>query len=88
MPEIRNQTLTGDQTLDANVYIDCVFENARMNYHGGVPPGFENCSFKASRFSFHGPAAYTLGFLKAMAPARTGMRPMVLNLLPELEIRD
>jgi hypothetical protein len=84
MAEFRDQTLSGELTIDDNVYIDCAFLNARLNYHGGLPPGFDNCTFNASSFSFHGPAAYTLGFLKSMAPAATGMRGMVEGLLPEL----
>ena len=84
MADIRNQTLSGDQIVDDNVYIDCTFENARLIYEGGVPPGFDNCAFKASHFRFQGPAGYTLSILKTMAPARTGMREMVLGLLPEL----
>jgi hypothetical protein len=84
MAEIRNQTLSGDQMIDGNTYIDCTFDNARLIYEGGAAPGFGNCMFKASHFRFQGPAGQTLTFLKAMAPARTGMREMVLGLLPEL----
>jgi hypothetical protein len=85
MAEIRNETLTGELYLDGNVYIDCDFQNARMVFTGGgLPPAFENCRFDNSDFVFDGAAGRTLGFLKAMAPARTNMRYVVLGLLPEL----
>jgi hypothetical protein len=84
MAEIRNQTLSGDQLIDGNTYIDCTFDGARLIYEGGLPPGFLNTSFQNSNFRFQGAAGNTLTFLKAMAPARTGMRHMVQGLLPEL----
>lgn len=84
MADIRNQTLSGDQIIDGNNYIDCTFDGARLIYEGGMPPGFQNTRFDNSQFRFQGPAGYTLAFLKAMSPAQTGMRHMVQGLLPEL----
>lgn len=88
MAEIRNQTLSGDQLVDGNTYIDCVFNDARLIYEGGVPPGFSNSTFTESNFVFQEAAGRTLAFLRAMAPARTNMRPVVLGLLPELELKN
>lgn len=84
MAEFRDQTLTGVQILDGNIYIKCEFTNARLVYQGGAAPGFDSCAFEDTEFVFDGPAARTLGFLKAMAPANTNMRHIVLGLLPEL----
>jgi hypothetical protein len=86
MAEIRDQTLSGVQTLDGNTYINCQFKNARLIYLGGIPPGFGNCAFEDSEFMFDGAAGRTLGFLRAMAPATTNMRHIVLGLLPELGV--
>ncbi|HWW12733.1 MAG TPA: hypothetical protein VN018_09460 [Brevundimonas sp.] len=84
MAEFRDQTLTGVQALDGNTYINCTFSNARLVYKGGFPPGFGNCAFEDTEFVFDDAAGRTLGFLKAMAPATTNMRHIVLGLLPEL----
>lgn len=84
MAEVRDQTLSGDQQIDAQVYINCQFEKARLIYEGGVPPGFNNCGFNETNFVFQGPAGYTLSFLRAMAPRATNMRGIVMGLLPEL----
>lgn len=84
MAEIRDQTLSGAQTLDGNTYVNCEFNNARLVYKGGLPPSFSNCAFSDSEFVFDEAAGRTLGFLKAMAPASTNMRHVVLGLLPEL----
>lgn len=86
MAEIRDQTLTGEQTLDGNTYINCQFNSARLVFQGGPPPGFVNCTFGETEFVFDGAAGRTLGFLKAMAPATTNMRHIVLGLLPELGV--
>lgn len=85
MAEIRNQVVTGEQSIDGHLFIDCKFENARLIYQGGPPPGFTNCTFDETNFAFDGAAGRTLSFLKAMAPARTNMREIVLGLLPELK---
>lgn len=84
MAEYRNQTLTDEIEVDGHVYVDCRFRRARLNYRGGEPPRFDNCAFEDSRFSFHDQAAQTLTFLRAMAPGRTGLRPVVLGMIPEL----
>ncbi|WP_291832302.1 hypothetical protein [Brevundimonas sp.] len=86
MAEIRDQTLTGAQTLDGNTYINCQFSNARLTFQGGQPPGFVNCTFEDTEFVFDGAAGRTMAFLKAMAPASTNMRHIVLGLLPELGV--
>lgn len=87
MAEIRNQTLSGDMFVDGNTYFDCLFNGARLIYEGGVPPGFSNCTFTDSNFAFQEAAGRTLAFLRAMSPVATNMRPVVLGLLPELDLK-
>jgi hypothetical protein len=80
----KDQTLTGEITLDANQFESVRFENARLIYAGGVPPSFNNVTFTDTTVDFRGPANATLNFLRSMAPEATGMREVVLGLLPEL----
>ncbi|WP_439473232.1 hypothetical protein [Brevundimonas sp.] len=84
MAEFRDQTLTGVQTLDDNIYIRCEFINARLVYQGGAAPGFDSCTFEDAEFVFEGAAARTLGFLRGMSSADTNMRDIVLGFLPGL----
>lgn len=84
MSETRDQTLTGEVPLDGRTFRDCVFVDATLLFDGGTPPNFVNCRFERSRFGFGGPAQNTVNFLRAMAPARTGMRMFVQGLIPEL----
>lgn len=85
MAEVRDQTLSGDLDIDGQIYIGCTFQDARLVYEGGVPPGFDNCRFHDSNFVFQGAAGHTLNFLRAMAPRATNMREVVLGLIPELQ---
>ena len=84
MAEFKDQILTGDVALDGNTFVNIQFKDAVLNYSGGVPPGFDNCAFDTTSFSFGDAAANTLHFLRAMAPEGTNMRSVVLGLIPEL----
>lgn len=84
MPEVRDQTLSGDLQVEGQNYINCQFSGARLIYRGGTPPGFANCAFDDSNFVFEGAAGQTLNFLRIMAPKATNMREVVLGLIPEL----
>lgn len=88
MAEIRNQTLTGETVIDGNVYISCDFDGARLIFEGGLPPAFTDCRFSDTDFVLQEAAGRTIAFLRAMAPARTGMRHIVAGLLPELGVTD
>lgn len=83
--EFKDQTLTGEVTLDGNVFINVDFKDAELNYSGGVPPRFDNCRFTNATFNLGGAAGSTVNFLRSMAPASTNMRFVVLGLLPELQ---
>lgn len=74
----------GRLQIDGTQYQDIAFSNAELIYGGGDPPGFANCTFDATTFTFTDSAAATLVFLRSMAPTQTGMRGIVLGLLPEL----
>ena len=87
MAETRDQTITGAFTIDGNTYVNIDFHGAELRYGGGVAPTFDNCRFNEARFTFRDEAANTLGFLRAMAPASTNMRGLVLGLIPELTQR-
>ena len=85
MAEFKDQTLTGEVALDGNVFINIDFNDAVLTYDGGLPPGFDNCRFNQSSFTFRETAGNTLLFLRAMAPETTNMRSVVLGLIPELQ---
>lgn len=84
MARYDNQTLSGDVTLDGNVYADCEFLKARMIYNGGTPPQFINTRFTESHFAFDKAAGNTVSFLRAMLPPQSNMRQVVFGLMPEL----
>lgn len=85
MAEFKDQILTGGVTLDGNVFVNVDFNNAVLNYDGGVPPGFDNCRFNGATFNLGSGAGNTILFLRAMAPEATNMRSVVLGLIPELQ---
>ena len=85
MAEFKNQTLSGEITLDGNTFLNIDFNDAVLTYDGGPPPSFSNCRFNTARFTFRESASNTLMFLRAMAPAETNMRSIVLGLMPELQ---
>lgn len=84
MAETKDQTITGSVSLDGNIFRNIDFRDCQLVYQGGIPPQFDNCRFDTASFTFQGPAGATLAFLRAMAPAETNMRPVVLGLIPEL----
>ena len=81
----QDTTIDGTVSLDGETFKNVLFHGAKMTYAGGPPPSFDNCRFDQATFSFDGPAGNTLAFLKAMAPANTNMRDVVLALIPELK---
>ena len=83
--EFKDQTLTGAVTLDENVFINIDFNDAVLNYDGGVPPDFDNCRFNNATFNLGSAAGNTINFLRAMSPSATNMRSVVLGLIPELQ---
>lgn len=85
MTEFQNQTLSGEVALDGHVFRNVDFNDAVLTYDGGVPPTFDDCRFNNASFTFREHAANTLIFLRAMAPASTGMRAIVDGLMPELK---
>lgn len=84
MAEYKDQTLSGVIALDSNSFDNIDFKDAELTYDGGRPPAFNNCRFDNARFTFRESAGNTLMFLRAMAPANTNMRQVVLGLMPEL----
>lgn len=82
--EYKDQTLSGVVALDSNSFDNIDFKDAGLTYDGGRPPAFNNCRFDNARFTFRKSAGNTLLFLRAMAPAETNMRDVVLGLMPEL----
>ena len=79
------ETIVSDRVnVDGKTFTDVNFDGATLVYGGGTPPSFNNCRFNTASFTFEGAAGNTLAFLKAMAPAHTNMRGVVLGLIPEL----
>jgi hypothetical protein len=78
------QTFTGQRiVIDGHRYENCTFKNCDVVFQGGPPPNFLNCHFDAPQFSFDGPAASTVLFIRSLI-ADPGMAPVIRDLLPEL----
>jgi hypothetical protein len=52
--------------LDDNEFHHCNFEDCNLIYSGGKPPSLNGCSFSKVRWSFTGPAADTVAFMRAL----------------------
>lgn len=62
-----SETLTHDTVhLDGNSYINCVFEDCRLIYSGGVHPVFQGNSIERCTWTFEGSASRTLAFLRLL----------------------
>ena len=85
MADHKNETLSGNITVDGKVFDNVTFREATILYDGGIPPHFLNCAFEATSFNFREQAANTIIFLRAMAPASSGMRSIVEGLVPEMK---
>lgn len=83
MSETERQIMQGRIKLDGKTFKDVAFEKAQLVYEGGIAPNFINCTFNETGFTFDGAAGNTVNFLRAMLPANTNMRPVVLGLMPE-----
>lgn len=78
------QAFNGQRIVaDGNQYERCSFKDCDIVHQGGTSPSFSNCSFDNPRFSFDGPAANTVMFIRALA-SDPGMDPVVQDLLPEM----
>ncbi len=81
----KDKTMTGPVDLDGGHFENIKFTNAQLFYSGGQPPQFVNCAFDTVAFELRGPAHRTLGFLRSMAPAETGMREVFYGMIPEIK---
>jgi len=52
--------------IDGRRFIDCTFERCKLEYAGGPPPVFENCTLIDTTWWFAESAGNTIGFLQAM----------------------
>lgn len=69
LPEIRGKTFTSQKLkLDGTNYVECTFKGCELVYEGGGQMGLNGCNFDnehgINTFSFDGPAANTVEFLK------------------------
>jgi hypothetical protein len=80
-----DKTFTGASVeLDNHEFRNCTFRDCKLVYAGGPPPTLDTCDFGNSQFNFHGPAANTIAFLKAMTTPRSGMQLLVREIFPAL----
>jgi hypothetical protein len=80
----KDQTLSGDLTLDGNRFENIHFARARLIYAGGPPPELRNVSFLETSIDFQGPANATVVFLRSLAQPNSPLRQVAQGLLPEL----
>lgn len=85
MADHKDETLTGRVQLDGKVFENVTFKGAQLFYSGGVMPSFKSCNFDKADVIFNESAGNTLTFLRAMAPASTGLRSIVEGLFPEMK---
>lgn len=85
MSESTRKTMQGRINLDGKTFADVAFHNAELVYDGGAMPTFQNCTFTDTRFTLQNAASNTVLFLRSMLPAQTGMRQVVLGLMPEFQ---
>lgn len=58
--------------LDGQTFKDCKFDNCVLEFSATSPVSLVGCTFNDVRWVFEGPAALTIGFLKALY---SGMGP-------------
>jgi len=81
----RNTFNNATATLDGNEFINCIFQNSELVYEGGTLPTLSNNSFQGQvRVTFHGSAANTIAFLKALAKPGSGFQNAVKEMFPEI----
>lgn len=74
----------GRVPVDGHQFVACTFEKVALVYSGGPPPSFRGCIFRDWRFTFEGPAANTVNFLRAMAPKTSGLSDVIRQTFPDL----
>ena len=63
----QQQTFRGVRVeLDFNRYEKCVFQACQIVYRGYSDPDFYECRFENCDYTFEGPAASMIAFLKSM----------------------
>ncbi len=68
--------------IDGKHYINCIFERCRMEYAGGPPPVFDNCTLTDSGWWFDESAGNTIVFLQSMFNTfGKGGKDMVMQML-------
>ena len=62
-----NITFKGKKiVLDGGSFYNCEFDRCILVFNGLLPVTLEGCSFNDCSWEFRGPAANTLGFMKAL----------------------
>ncbi|HTU13226.1 MAG TPA: hypothetical protein VMG08_20220 [Allosphingosinicella sp.] len=64
LKEVRDQVFKEAVDVDDTHFINCVFDAAQLRYGGGQRPNFENCTFTAVGWLFHGAALRTIQLLQ------------------------
>lgn len=68
-------------SLDGNYYQDCTFQNCVLEFGGTAEVGLVNNRIIDCQWSFVGPAANTIGFLRAL---NNGLGPTGHELIQQL----
>lgn len=61
-----NQTLTGDVTLDGNVFRSCTFRDCTLHFHGGHVDIAGRNTYQGVVYQFHDEAERTVRLLAAL----------------------
>lgn len=54
----------GKHRIDGNIYVGCTFKNAVIEYAGGTPATFADCTFGGCSIGFADAAARTVQFIQ------------------------
>lgn len=68
--------------LDDSEFVECIFDNCKMIYRGGLPPVLNFCTYNTCEFIFLDAANRTLFTLSALY--QIGLRDMIDLIIAEV----
>ena len=77
--------------LNGNQFDHCTFINCELIFNGVGSVGLTNCSFNHCRWTFQGPAADTVAFMKALYSMGGGGKDLIVqtfnDIAPDMKLR-
>lgn len=77
--------------LNGNRFEGCTFNECELIFNGVGPVGLANCIFNNCKWTFQGPAADTVAFMKALYAMGGGGKELILatfkNIAPDIKVK-